>query len=150
MRGLALSLIIHVGIIAAGAVYLPSAVREFEVSPVVPVELVTIADVTNVRAAAPEPEPEPEVEEDPVEEVPEEEPTIEFHPFSAADCQAQVERLEATRSLGAARLDSLMRVISYRPHVTPNAYSAGVAAPLARRAAKPNGTAPVFVSAGGT
>lgn len=76
MRGLALSLIIHVGIIAAGAVYLPSAVREFEASPVVPVDLVTLADVTNVRAAAPEPEPEPEIEEDPVEEVPEEEPTI--------------------------------------------------------------------------
>lgn len=60
MRGLVLSLLVHAGILAAGLVYLPRAARVFEDTPIVPIELVTVADVTNVRAAAPEPEPEPE------------------------------------------------------------------------------------------
>lgn len=96
MRGLALSLIIHAGIIAAGAVYLPSAVREFEISPVVPVELVTLSDVTNVRAAAPEPEPEAE-EEDPVEDTPDEEPTVEdeiVEPLAAVDPEPAAAEVE--------------------------------------------------------
>ena len=57
MRGLVLSLLIHAGILAAGLVYLPRAARVFEDTPIVPIELVTVADETNVRAAAPEPEP---------------------------------------------------------------------------------------------
>lgn len=67
MRGLAFSLIIHAGILAAGLIYLPRAVQLVETAPIIPIDLVTVADTTNVRAAAPEPEPEPE-EEEPVEE----------------------------------------------------------------------------------
>lgn len=69
MRGLVLSLLVHAGILAAGLVYLPRAARVFEDTPIVPVDLVTVAETTNVRAAAPEPEPEPEeAREETVEE----------------------------------------------------------------------------------
>lgn len=74
MRGLAVSLLVHAGLIVAGMFYLPRAVQIMETTPYVPIELVTVADTTNVTAASPDPDPEPE----PEEELPsEEEPTIE-------------------------------------------------------------------------
>ncbi|MEE2566408.1 cell envelope integrity protein TolA [Hyphobacterium marinum] len=52
-------------------IYLPQAARQFSAGVIVPVDLVTLADTTNVRAAAPDPvveeippEPEPAVEEE--------------------------------------------------------------------------------------
>ena len=60
MRGFVLSLFVHAGIIAAGMIYLPQAARMFDVAPVIPIDLVTLGDVTSVRARAPEPEPLPE------------------------------------------------------------------------------------------
>lgn len=87
MRGLALSLLFHAGIIVAGVIYLPRAAQLVESAPIIPIDLVTLAETTNVRAAAPEPdpveeEPEPEPVEDtiedeiidPVPEAPEPEP----------------------------------------------------------------------------
>lgn len=75
MRGLVVSLLVHAGFIAAGVIYLPRAAQLLETTPYVPIELVTLAETTNVTAAAPEPEPEPE--EEVVEEPVEEEPTLE-------------------------------------------------------------------------
>ncbi|WP_300540741.1 cell envelope integrity protein TolA [Maricaulis sp.] len=87
MRGVVLSLLVHAGILAAGLVYLPRAAQVFEDTPIVPVELVTVAERTNVRAAAPEPEPEPEeAVEDTVEdeiETPEPQPEPEPEPARA-------------------------------------------------------------------
>lgn len=65
MRGVILSIFVHAGIVAAGLIYLPRASHLLENTPIVPVELVTLADRTSVRSAAPEPEPE-------VVEIPEE------------------------------------------------------------------------------
>jgi outer membrane biosynthesis protein TonB len=64
---------LHAGLVASALIYFPAASRVYEDINVVPVELVTLADNTNVRAARPEPEPEPEpeVEEPPVETAPE-------------------------------------------------------------------------------
>lgn len=56
--------------LAAGLIYLPQAARHLSTGVIVPVDLVTLAETTNVRAAAPEPvieeappEPEPPAEE---------------------------------------------------------------------------------------
>jgi outer membrane biosynthesis protein TonB len=66
VRGLAVSLLVHAGIIAVGMLYLPRAMQVLETIPYVPIDLVTISDTTNVVAAAPE--PEPEAEDEPAEE----------------------------------------------------------------------------------
>ncbi|WP_417476903.1 hypothetical protein [Maricaulis sp.] len=60
MRGFFLSLFVHAGIIAAGMIYLPRAAQMFDVAPIIPVDIVTLADLTSVRARAPDPVPEPE------------------------------------------------------------------------------------------
>jgi len=57
VRGLVLSLFVHAGIIAGGLIYLPRMSSMLESAPIVPIELVTLADTTNVRAARPDPEP---------------------------------------------------------------------------------------------
>lgn len=75
MRGLVVSLLVHAGFIAAGVIYLPRAAQLLETTPYVPIELVTLAETTNVAAATPEPEPEPE--EEIIEEPVEDEPTLE-------------------------------------------------------------------------
>ncbi len=58
--GFILSLFIHAGLIAIALIAFPHTRRLTEELTVVPVELVTLARETNVRAARPEPEPEPE------------------------------------------------------------------------------------------
>ena len=70
MRGLFVSLLVHGAVIGAGFVYLPRLVSEVEEIPFIPIELVTVSDTTNIRAAAPEPE-------EPVEETPPEELDLE-------------------------------------------------------------------------
>ncbi|WP_417496467.1 hypothetical protein [Maricaulis sp.] len=60
MRGFFLSLFVHAGIIAAGMIYLPRAAQMFDVAPIIPVDIVTLADLTSVRARAPDPVPEQE------------------------------------------------------------------------------------------
>ena len=65
MRGLAFSLLVHAGIIVGGMIYLPRMVQVLDTPPIVPVELVTLSDMTSVRASAPELE---EIEEEAVEE----------------------------------------------------------------------------------
>ncbi|WP_417493112.1 hypothetical protein [Maricaulis sp.] len=70
MRGFILSLFVHVGIIAAGLIYLPRAAQMFDVAPIIPIDIVTLGEMTSVRARAPEPVPEPEeaVEEASIED----------------------------------------------------------------------------------
>lgn len=65
--GFLLSVFAHGALVASALVYFPSASRLADPSRVIPVELVTLGDTTNVRAARPEPEPELEPEPDPVE-----------------------------------------------------------------------------------
>jgi hypothetical protein len=86
VRGFFLSFVIHAGLIVGGLIYLPKAAQHFETPPIVPIDLVTLADMTSLRAAAPEPEevPEEAVEEDSIEDeiidpapVPEPEPEVE-------------------------------------------------------------------------
>ena len=60
---------LHVGLAASAFIYFPQAFSALERTRIVPVDLVTLAPETNVRAARPEPEP--------VEEEPEPEPVTE-------------------------------------------------------------------------
>ncbi|MGJ3231987.1 MAG: hypothetical protein ACFE0P_09325 [Oceanicaulis sp.] len=77
--GFLISVGLHAGLIASALIYFPAASRFVEQVNVVPVELVMLADSTNVRAArrAPELEPEPVEDEPPVETAPEPEPAQE-------------------------------------------------------------------------
>ncbi len=60
--GFLISLILHGALIATGLIVLPTPQLAIIDTPdVVPVELVTLAEETNVRAKIPEPEPEPEI-----------------------------------------------------------------------------------------
>lgn len=68
-----LATLLHAGLAAATLIYLPAASRDLEELAYVPVELVMLADNTNVRAAREEPEPERE-EIQPIETEPEPEP----------------------------------------------------------------------------
>ncbi len=87
MRGLVLSLFVHAGIIAGGLIYLPRMSSMLESAPIVPIELVTLADTTNIRAARPDPEPvEDPVPEETIEDVitePEEVPASAPEPTAA-------------------------------------------------------------------
>ena len=60
MRGFILSLFVHAGIIAAGMIYLPRAAQMFDAAPIIPIDIITLGEMTSVRARAPEPVPEPE------------------------------------------------------------------------------------------
>ncbi|MEQ8433074.1 MAG: hypothetical protein RIA71_02445 [Oceanicaulis sp.] len=78
--GLFLSAGLHVGLVASALIYFPAASRFAEEINVVPVELVMLADNTNVRAARREPEPEPVEDEPPVDTAPEPEAAPEPEP----------------------------------------------------------------------
>ncbi|MFN3834560.1 MAG: hypothetical protein ACK4NO_01530 [Glycocaulis sp.] len=71
-----LSLVLHLAVFASAFIYFPRAATQTGESVLVPVELVTLADITNIRAARPDPqpEPEPEVIERPQPVAPEPEP----------------------------------------------------------------------------
>lgn len=75
-----LSLVLHLSLFASAFIYFPRAASEHGESVIVPVELVTLADVTNIRAARPDPVPEPEPEvtqrPQPVAPQPEPEPRV--------------------------------------------------------------------------
>ncbi|MEM9739213.1 MAG: cell envelope integrity protein TolA [Pseudomonadota bacterium] len=63
LRGLPASIVFHAAVIAAGSIVLPSLERDISVAPIiVPIELVTVSDITNiapqVERDAPDPEPE--------------------------------------------------------------------------------------------
>lgn len=58
-----LSLVLHLAVFAGAFIYFPRAATDSSESVLVPVELVTLADMTNIRAARPDPQPEPEPEE---------------------------------------------------------------------------------------
>tara|TARA_R110002051_G_scaffold259449_5_gene319053 strand:+ start:141785 stop:142624 length:840 start_codon:yes stop_codon:yes gene_type:complete len=60
VRGFFLSLVVHASIIAAGLIYLPRAAQMFDVAPIIPIDIVTLGEMTSVRARAPEPVPVPE------------------------------------------------------------------------------------------
>lgn len=60
--GLPISLLLHGAVFATALVVLPAPRMDImNTPPIVPVELVTVAEKTNVRAKAPKPEPEPEI-----------------------------------------------------------------------------------------
>lgn len=71
VAGFFLSMTLHAGLVAWGYLYFPTAFSNLAQTVIVPVELVSIAETTNIRAARPEPEP---VEEDPEPELPDIEP----------------------------------------------------------------------------
>jgi len=84
VRGLVLSLFVHGGIIAGGLIYLPRMSSMLESAPIVPIELVTLSETTNIRAAAPEPvEDVPELTVDEVIEAADEAPAPESEPVEA-------------------------------------------------------------------
>lgn len=60
--GFFFSVLLHAGVVASALVYFPAASRLASETVIIPIELVTLSDTTNVRAARPEPEPEPESE----------------------------------------------------------------------------------------
>lgn len=74
--GLPISVVGHVAIVAVGFIALPYAVdtTTSEPTPMVPVELVTISETTNIRAAEESDEPEPVEEPEVAVEEPEPEP----------------------------------------------------------------------------
>ncbi|MCP2671383.1 hypothetical protein NHF40_10650 [Maricaulaceae bacterium EIL42A08] len=82
--GILLSIVLHAGVVVSALVYFPAASRMAAENVIIPIELVTIAETTNVRAARPEPQPEPEdlpPEPEPVREPePEPEPVVELDP----------------------------------------------------------------------
>ena len=78
--GLLLSAGLHVGLVASALIYFPAASRFAEDINVVPVELVVLADNTNVRAARREPELEPVEDEPPADTAPEPEAAPEPEP----------------------------------------------------------------------
>jgi outer membrane biosynthesis protein TonB len=81
--GFIASALIHIALVGSAFIAFPQAARYASDSVIIPVELVTLADVTNVRAARPEPEPvrpEPEPEPDPVTPAPETQPEIVTQP----------------------------------------------------------------------
>lgn len=63
-RGLPASFLLHAGIIGAGYIALPYTARPIEVIEIVPVDIVNISEVTNIRDIRPDPAAiEPEIEE---------------------------------------------------------------------------------------
>jgi outer membrane biosynthesis protein TonB len=75
--GFIASALIHFALVASAFIAFPQAARYASDSVIIPVELVTLSDVTNVRAARPEPEPvRPEPEPEPVTPAPETQPEI--------------------------------------------------------------------------
>jgi outer membrane biosynthesis protein TonB len=81
--GILLSIGLHLGVVASALVYFPAASRSAMDNVIIPIELVTLSDTTNVRAARPEPEPEiaePEPEPAPVQPEPEPETLSEAEP----------------------------------------------------------------------
>ena len=66
LRGLPASLLLHAAVIAAGSVVLPSLARDMDPTfTVVPIEIVDLAEETNIRARPEVDAPEPETEEPP-------------------------------------------------------------------------------------
>ncbi|HAQ36138.1 MAG: hypothetical protein CMF74_10595 [Maricaulis sp.] len=86
-RALAISLALHGAVVVSGFIYIPMAVRPFASGHVVPVDLVTLSDITNVRART----PEPVVETPPVEETPVDEAVVEAPPAEPEPAPAEAE-----------------------------------------------------------
>lgn len=66
--GMILSLALHLAVVGVGYIYLPSFIEDAENVHVVPIELVSLAANTNVRAQVEQPEPEPELDEPDIED----------------------------------------------------------------------------------
>jgi outer membrane biosynthesis protein TonB len=138
-KGIIVSAALHMGVIGATMVTWPSAFSQSEEAlPIVPVELITIADATNIQATAreieppapdipepepaiAEPEPEPElVEALPPEPLPELEPEPEPEPEEVAELEpepdppppAPVEKPEPQRD--EFNLDSVIALLESR------------------------------------
>ncbi len=63
--GIPLSILAHFGIVALGVFVLPSTMQDrLSDTPIIPIELVTLAEETDIKATPPKPEPEPELEQE--------------------------------------------------------------------------------------
>lgn len=86
-RALTISLALHGALIVSGLIYFPMAVQPYSSGQVVPVDLVTLSDITNVRARSPDP-----VEETPPqEELPTETPNAQPEDDTAPPPPAEAE-----------------------------------------------------------
>ncbi len=86
--GLPISLVLHSGLIAAGLMVFPTPkLAVIDTPEIVPVDLVTLAEETNIKANEPAPKPEPKEEPTPLvsepEVLPEPEPEPEPEPIAA-------------------------------------------------------------------
>lgn len=85
-RALTISLALHGALLVSGLIYFPMAVQPYSSGQIVPVDLVTLSDITNVRARSPDPveETPPPAEETPVE-TPVEQPAEDTPPPTPAE-----------------------------------------------------------------
>ncbi|MEL6752562.1 MAG: hypothetical protein AAFO57_00945 [Pseudomonadota bacterium] len=66
LRGLPASLVLHAAVIGAGSIVLPTMARDISSeSVIVPIDIVTISDITNIAPRVERDAPEPETEEPP-------------------------------------------------------------------------------------
>ncbi len=91
-KGIIGSVALHMGVIGATMVTWPGALSQSEEAlPIVPVELITIAEATNIQATVREEEPPSEPELPIIEPVPEPEPLPELEPEPEAVAEAEPE-----------------------------------------------------------
>ncbi|MCF8879879.1 hypothetical protein L5876_08645, partial [Hyphobacterium sp. SN044] len=89
-RALIISLALHGALIVSGLIYFPMAVQPYSSGQIVPVDLVTLSDITNVRARSPDPvdETPPPAEETPVE-TPVQQPAEDTPPPAPAESEPE-------------------------------------------------------------
>jgi len=89
-RALVISLALHGALLVSGLIYFPMAVQPYSSGQIVPVDLVTLSDITNVRARSPDPvvETPPPAEETPVE-TPVEQPVEDTPPPAPAESEPE-------------------------------------------------------------
>lgn len=98
-RALTISLALHGALIVSGLIYFPMAVQPYSSGQVVPVDLVTLSDITNVRARSPDPveETPPPTEETPVE-TPVQQPAEDTPPPPPAESEPEAVTPDPTES----------------------------------------------------
>ncbi|MBI1234148.1 MAG: hypothetical protein GC208_06555 [Alphaproteobacteria bacterium] len=89
-RALVISLALHGALLVSGLIYFPMAVQPYSSGQIVPVDLVTLSDITNVRARSPDPvvETPPPAEEVPAE-TPVEQPVEDTPPPAPAESEPE-------------------------------------------------------------
>lgn len=97
-RALTISLALHGALIVSGLIYFPMAVQPYSSGQIVPVDLVTLSDITNVRARSPDPvEETPPQDELPVE-TPNAQPDEDTAPPPPAEAEPEAVTPDPTES----------------------------------------------------